>query len=286
MVQKRQVKEESGKKDRYFSKLGDTFRATKFDKKRYWKTFFIDLVYSIIIGSILVGIFYYGFSYIKANPEIFNNIQTLQSLEGVEDASQVWPLLLPFITVIIGFGAIFMLARFFIGSAFKGWIWRRIMRKKMNSRFYFKYLGFKFITGAVILVVFISAMFMNLLGVLLLIGTILLIHLFTVSLIYFAKEGFIWQSIKKGFKKGIKIHLFLIPYLFFLGLLIVRGFINGLLQSFLVKDPTVFTNLQEIVLNLIPTLKTMLPYIIISSIIGLFFLAYIRIWYAEFVDRL
>lgn len=279
-------KRKTGGRSTYFSKLGETFKVTRFDKKRFWKTFFIDLVYSVVVVLILGLFFYIAYPKLSTELENFNSLATSGILESGA-TEQILPLLVPIISVLLGYIVIFLLIRFFLSVAFKGWIWRTIFKKKMSRRFYFKYLGFRLIVGIALIVVFALAVLVtNILNILFLLGGILLTHLFAVSLIYFVRDSIVWKSFKKGFGKGIKVHLFLLPYLFFLGLLLVRGLINGLLEKILVRNPQVITNLQELIVNLVPHLKATWHYIVITTIIGLLFMAYMRIWYAEFVDRL
>ena len=272
------------KRSEYFSKFAGAFRDTKFDK-RYWKILGVDFVFTVIRFAIFGIALYFAFSYLG------NFMPNLGGVEVSEDPSQILLLLAPFLKILVFVGLITGLVSFLVSTAFKGWIWRIIFNKKMNLKFYWRFIGFRVIAGIMISLVFMllvlfGSFYVNaFLSILFVLAGVLLVHLFAVSLIYFVKSNEIKQSIKRGFKEGIRVHLFLLPYLFFLALLVVRSFINQIVQL-ITGAPAAYENFQELIANLLPYLQSAAPYMIVTIIIGLFFIAYMRIWYAEFVDRL
>jgi len=279
------------KKSGYFNFLGETFSKTKIDK-RYWKTFLINVVYSAIVLGLFIFLFRQAFSSLQNSM----NIQQLEeslSLAGLESSQEILLqkeadyLLNSIVPSVIPYVLIFFVLLFFISAGFKGWIWKTVFNKKTSFKFYFKYLGFVFLAGlAVLAAFFISGLVLNWFSIVLFAASFLLLHLLFVSFVYFVQDGKIWTNLRKGFKKGIKIHLFLLPYLFFIGLLLVRTMINSFLRSFLMKAELSSLTLSEVLQNFWPILQSALPYLIVSSVIGLLFVSYIRIWYAEFISRI
>ena len=299
-------KEEIQKSDKktktdYFSKIQEALKSP-FDN-RYWKTLGIDLIYNVILAAIIILVVLLLFNSLKntvSNPELDYTLEQLSAVSGSENAEdiataqilqqQASALMWPFLRIAMFVFLITGLIWFVLSTYFKGKIWKTIFLKKPSFNFLLKFAGFRLITGIVfILVIGLSFTFASIVFIQMIfwIIVLLLAHLFSVSLIYFIQKDIVFKSIKEGFKIGIrKIHLFLLPYLVIGVLYGLLYFIRIGLSKLIVNVQIDFGNLAALTTEIVPYLYDMIPYLIITTIIGLFFAAYLRIFYAEIVKRI
>jgi hypothetical protein len=261
----------------YFTKLKNTFKACKFNKK-YLQTASVDFIYNILIFILLVFVLIFIMS-----SSININLGNLgSSIEGI------YPYILSILKVFIPIFLAFVIIRFLLTVAAKGWIWRRIFDKKLSLSFFLKYAGFRLILFLITSLIFVIAFILRekvFVFILLILGMIFLIHLFFVSFIFLIRENKIFNSLKKGFKQGtIKFHLFLIPYLFIIAVFIIAFLIEQLLAGFLIFTPSL--SLQSIFQQTFSLILSFLPYMLVVTIISVLVNAYLRIFYSEFVKRI
>ncbi len=262
----------------YFTKLKNTFKACKFNK-RYFQTAGVDFVYNIFIFILLILLFVVVMSSsLNLNTAINSNF----SISGIN------PYILSIMKVFIPIFLIFVVTRFFLTVAAKGWIWRRIFDKKLSLSFFLRYAGFRLILFLITSLIFVLAFILReqvFAFILLILGMIFLIHLFFVSFIFLIKENKIFGSLKKGFKQGtIKFHLFLIPYLFIITIFIIAFLIEQLLAGILIFTPSL--TLQSIFQQTFSLILSLLPYMLVVMIISVLVNAYLRIFYSEFVKKI
>ncbi len=297
--QKEEIKKSSGKmRTDYFSKIKGALKSP-FDN-RYWKTLGIDLVYNVILAVIIILVVLLLFNSLKntvSNPSVAQILEQLSAVAGSDNAEdmatteilqqQITALMWPFLRIAMFVFLISVLIWFVLSTYFKGKIWKIIFLKKTNFNFLLKFAGFRLIIGiAFILIAGLSFAIASttFFQIIFWIFVLLAFHLFSISLIYFIQNDFIFKSIKEGFKTGIKkIHLFLLPYLIMGILYGLLYLIRGGLSQIIVKTQIDFTNLAALSTEIVPYLYDMIPYLIITTIISLFFAAYLRIFYAEVV---
>lgn len=278
--QKTEYKKESSK---YLTKIRESFKATKFDK-RFKTTFIYDLIFSIISIILLVGFVLIGVSYLENSGQI--NLITLENIQNIQENAQLLSTLSTLLLLVLGF----FLIKFVISGFFKGTIWKNITGKKMNTSFYFNYLFIKVLLFLAVFFIFlIGGILGNSKTILIILGiiSIFLWHISFITIINTAQSDKLWNSIGNAFKKGTKkIHLLIFPYLIILIIYYLALLINQLI-AYLISAPTLdFANIPALILGLNSYMTSSILYKIISTLILLAFLAFLRIFYFESLKRI
>ncbi len=281
-------------KNNYFSNIFASLKETKFDKK-YWTTFFYDFILSVLMFGIISVFLYYCLSYVE------NVVGTYG--EGFLSSGVYSPEVIKVILVLSAFLISFVVIKFLLSGIFKSVIWKELFGKRASFKFYFKYLLLKLLFLVILLIVFALGLVIfgpafNTMtsdwGIRALTAIFLLIlaypvHISFLSLFYMTNSEEVWKSFKEGFVKGTKkIHYFLGMYaviviLYLVYMLIDRGLRYVLLRGINVPD---FSNLISILPQAVSYMKSTAPYFFISGVVLLFFYAYFRIFYVEFVKRI
>jgi len=271
------------KKRPYLSNIKKAFEKTKFDK-RFIFVFVFELIYYFSITSIFLGLGYKLFDRIKeiASGSMATSSETLIS----EIITSATPLLLKLI-------AIGVLSYTVLHILFKGTIWRKVVRQKARFSYYPKLILF-------------NAIFLLLAAIVLTIGAtsdailffaiivfFLLIHFYYVALIKFTKENKLFYGIKQGFKRGWRVWLFALPYLIILLIAFAESVINQIVSRLTVPEingisqtainPSI-VEIIDVFQGVVNAFPRLVPFLIISGIITVFFRTYIKIFYAEFVQ--
>lgn len=273
------MKKRVKQKQKYLVKESIAVKETKFNK-RFWNVYAYDLIKTGLIFLLTVLFLYIGISKINSY-----NIQDLTSIEA----------LMPFIVPIILLTSSFFILQFLLSGFFRAVIWKKVLKQKMSFKFYLKFLLLNIIIYSVFSILFLITMPLQLTTpiiaiityILLILGVLFFTHISGISTIYLAQSNKIIPSIKQALKTGTKkINLFVLAYI----IMFIIYFISSILAKIVErtigpKSTPDFQNLEIILTQTIPYIKASLPYLIISAIITIFFITYIRIFYAELVKR-
>ncbi|MFH1500488.1 MAG: hypothetical protein ABIE22_00915 [archaeon] len=258
------------------------FSKTKLDK-RYWKSLFLNALSSAFTALLMVTVFIIILS------KLLNFIGGAGGLAGLfqfEDASDfVNKLLLAAALTASLTGLLLFLFRGF----FKGVMWQVISQKKFKSFFRTRFLVLRilFLAFLIISLPVITSLVYN--GIDLRGGIYLVIFIFMLNIYYFSVVSLIItnklrDSLKKGILNAVKVHRFLIILIYF-GV-IVLAYVLLVFAMFKIFSSQ---SLSDLLTNLYYTIVTKsyssYTLIVVAYVFWLFFVAYLRIFYFEFVKK-
>jgi len=271
---KRKIKKKTAKKQKdYFSKIGDAFKNTKFDK-RFVYTYLLDIAYYFSIITLIAGIAY----------SLFKNLENIVST--TTETSTILTRIMPALGIAALVGSlIYILVYTFL----KGTIWRKVMRQKARVTYYPKLILLN-------IFLFLCLAILTLIGaltgpfiILFVIIMLYVVHIYYASLVLFTKENKLFYGIKQGIKKAWKFWFYIIPYLILLLISTASYLITNLFSSFMptyalnTVSPGIVDTL-ELIQIYIQDFPKIIPFVILIGLITVFFRTYSRIFYAEFVQ--
>ena len=185
----------------YFSKQVSFLRKTFNFKKPFWSTYFLDvLYYFLLIAGFLLWIYV-----------LIQQAQGIQQADfGVlfsgtgQQITDVYSTLKSFFIALILTLSLFLLYIMLLMTFFKGFIWSKLLTKKVKFAHYVKLFFTTFVGFILFLTLFVisSLTKQNILAAVIL---LLAVYLYSLFLYFFTKSGIVFSSLGKMFKMAVRV---------------------------------------------------------------------------------
>jgi hypothetical protein len=208
------------KRGNYFkNSFGDLKSSLKFNKN-----ILISGIYDLIFWAfVLIGATFAGGKIRKeaASLKVVNFENLLEV--GLNELNSNLMVIKSFFLLMLGIILAYSIFLLFSYSFFKGLIWCKLLNKKFNKKYFFKYVLLNLIYFSPLIIIvfyvnlkqilpFIWGMFF--LGILILLG----IHFSAILSYNFTLENNIKKTFSNSFRKGIKLHKYIIFYFIVIGI--------------------------------------------------------------------